>query len=108
MLALASSGTVCGTNALNEINELLGPISYHAAVGAALVFVVWAAGLAVVALGRRALGRELEPRDALLAYPFGLLALLVVCFVALLNVAVGVVAVLVLALLCAHGVRRRA
>ena len=93
---------------MHEINELLAPISYHAALGAALVVVVWTAGLAVVALARRALGRPLEPRDALLAYPFGLLAVLVVCFVALLNVIVGVFGVLALAVLCWHGVRRRA
>ena len=108
MLALASSGYSLRRTTLHEINELLAPISFHAALGAALVFVVWSAGLAVVELARRALGRPLEPRDALLAYPFGLLALLVVCFVALLNVALGVVGVLALAVLCAHGVRRRA
>jgi hypothetical protein len=93
---------------LHEINELLAPISYHAALGAALVVVVWSAGLAVVELARRALGRPLEPRDALLAYPFGLLAVLIVCFVALLNVLAGVFGVLALAVLCWHGVRRRA
>ena len=108
MLALASSRIRLRRTTLHEINELLAPISFHAALGAALVFVVWSAGLAVVELARRALGRPLEPRDALLAYPFGLLALLVVCFVALLNVALGIVGVLALAVLCAHGVRRRA
>src|SRR3954449_7804112 len=57
---------------LHEINELPAPISFHAALGAALVFVVCAAGLAVVELARRALGRPLEARGPLPAGPVGL------------------------------------
>src|SRR5260221_3429479 len=70
---------------------------WHAGVGVALAVLVWVVGAGIVAAGERVLGRRVVAGDFVLAYLFGLLAVVAAAFFVLLQPVVGVVALVLLA-----------